>query len=132
MLCSGIRNGLWLVTQGSESPPLLHPQPTTNDSKNVLCGRVLSVLLFRVILPVIYPGLAGQSATSLTATLCFCQLLRLPLRLHGARQCFGFDTASRFCHFTALRQLRSAGPHDTRDNADGFGWAVNVYSVLKD
>lgn len=67
MLRSSIINGLWLLILGSEGPPLLHPQPATNDSKNMLYGRVLSLLLSDVILPVIHPGSGGQSASSLTA-----------------------------------------------------------------
>lgn len=63
LLCSGIINGLWMLTLGSESSPLLHPQLTTN-SKNKVFGRWLSLLLFCllfghcVILPVTYLSLS--------------------------------------------------------------------------
>lgn len=82
------------------STPPLHPQPTTNNSKNMVWGRGLSLLLFclllghSVILPVNYPGLAGRSPTSV-CLFYSSQLLRLPLRLCRDSQHVGFNFTSR-------------------------------------
>lgn len=130
VLCSGIRNGLWLLILGSEGPPLLHPQPTTNDSKNMLYGRVLSFLLFSVILPAIHPGLEGQSAPSLTAVFTVVSYSVCHRGSGQTRQCIGFDMTSHLSFYCP--QTSQLCPHNIRDNTESFWWAVDVYSVLKD
>ena len=126
-----------MLILGSESPPLLYPQPVANNSENMVCGRELSFLLFHssprspchLACHLSRIGRSLNYFCSYHSSLYCRQLVCLPLRPCGLHRCVGLNMTSHLS-FCFPQTSQSAAPHDSRDNTDGLWSTFSLYAVV--
>lgn len=126
VLCSGIINGLWVLTVGSQSPPLLHLHPTQPSTNSAVFGSGLSLLLFRLLcglFPVNSLGWAEPShftsvyLTAVSYSVCHCR--------HSG--CVGFSITSHLS-FCCPQTSQSAATYDSRQTTQIISATANRWS----